>query len=111
LAQWTAILTEKTSSTTILYDRKIIFSRDCHFAVEHREATSTPSEKKSGVLQGSILGLLLYINYTSHILENRNTTIAYFADESVLLASHENVETTSENMQQHLNDLAKWHRK
>jgi hypothetical protein len=66
---------------------------------------------KSGVPQGSILGPIFYLLYTSDIPTTAETTIGSFADDTIILSSHEHPETASEQLQHHLNLLDLWAKK
>lgn len=79
------------------------------FFYEHEETLSTSFEINSGVPQGSILGPLLYIIYSSDIPGNLSTTIALVEDDVSLFSRNGNTTTASENLQQHLYDFKNWH--
>lgn len=63
---------------------------------------------ESGVPQGSILGPLLYLIYTSDLPTTRNTKTATFADDTAILASHLDPVIASSNLQVHLNEIQRW---
>jgi hypothetical protein len=66
---------------------------------------------KSGVPEGSILGPVFYLLYTSDIPTTAETTIGTSADDTIILSSHEHPGTASEQLQQHLNILDLWAKK
>ena len=73
--------------------------------------TSRSFQIHSGVPQGSILGPLLYILYTSDLPTTRDTTMGTFADDTAIFATHVDPTTASRNLQEHLNNVENWLRK
>lgn len=63
---------------------------------------------QSGVPQGSVLGPILYTLYSADLPTTSSTTIATFADDTMVLASHEHREETSRRVQKHLNLIQEW---
>ena len=61
----------------------------------------------SGVPQGTVLGLLLFLTYISDIVHNLNSEINLFADEAVLYSEVSNVHVVS-LFQQDLDTLSCW---
>ena len=57
---------------------------------------------KSGVPQGSVLGPLLYILFTSDLPQAPNVTIGTLADDTAILISHTNVVRASTTLQEYL---------
>lgn len=79
-----------------------------HFLVRHGEAYSTLVPIEAGVPQGSILGPLLYLIYTHDLPTTKDTEIATFADDTAIMASHQNPEMASHLLQIHLNKIEEW---
>jgi hypothetical protein len=63
---------------------------------------------QSGVPQGSILGPLLYSIFTTDLPETEQTMTKTHADDTAILASHQNPITASRKLQNHLNQFGKW---
>lgn len=78
------------------------------FTVKHRGVISSIQSINSGVPQGSVLGPILYIMYTYDIPLSSNTTTATFADDTAIMASHEDPYIASQRIQTHLNKLETW---
>ena len=70
--------------------------------------TSHSFQIHSGLPQGSILGPLLYILYTSDLPTTKDTTMGTFADDIAIFATHVDPTTASRNLQEHLNTIENW---
>jgi hypothetical protein len=62
----------------------------------------------SGVPQGSVLGPILYILYTSDLPTTPDTVIGTFADDTAILASDHNITIAASYIQEHLHQLQLW---
>lgn len=79
-----------------------------HFIVKQKDHFSNIYEIAAGVPQGSVLGPLLYLIFTSDLPKGPNTSIATFADDTAILASHENSTCASNMIQFNLNLIQNW---
>lgn len=81
------------------------------FFVKQNNDFSQIYEINAGVPQGSVLGPLLYLLYTSDLPIGPNTTIATFADDTAIMASNENPIYASNMIQWNLSQIEHWLRK
>jgi len=84
------------------------YLQERHFVNKYNNETSSSFQIHSGVPQGSILGPLLYILYTSELPTSRNTTMGTFADDTAIFATHAGPTTASRNLQEQLNTVENW---
>jgi hypothetical protein len=68
-------------------------------------------EIPSGVPQGSLLGPILYVLYTTDLPSSIHTTTGIFADDTVILARHDDPVIASHKLQDHLDQLEAWLKK
>lgn len=84
---------------------------DRYFLVKYGDAYSTLSPIESGVPQGSVLGPLLYLLYTTDLPTNSRTETATYADDTAIMASHQDPNIASKYLQEHLVEVEKWMKK
>jgi hypothetical protein len=75
------------------------------FVTRVNEEVSSNVTIQSGVPQGSVLGPILYVLFTSDLPTNIHTTTGTFADDTVILASYEDPVIASQRLQGHLDQL------
>lgn len=78
------------------------------FQVRESQCTSDFYETSAGVPQGSVLGPVLYTLFTSDLPHNSEVTVATFADDTALLASHTCPIQASRILQTSLNKTEEW---
>jgi hypothetical protein len=88
-----------------------LYLTDKTFQVRYQEEYATLHTIQSGVPQGSILGPILYSIHTADLPETEQTISATYADDTALLASHQNPATASSYLQRHLLQVEKWLRR
>ena len=78
------------------------------FQVKFNTSFSTCHEVLPGVPQGSVLGPMLYLFFTADFPTTDRTTIATFADDTGLIATHSDPLIASQHLQAHLDLLHEW---
>lgn len=81
---------------------------DRFFQVTHGNALSEIQIIEAGVPQGSVLGPTLYKIYTADIPCEENVLTATYADDSAVLASHEDPILASQILQESLDKITTW---
>lgn len=79
-----------------------------HFLVNVGEAFTNLCPIRAGIPQGSVLGPILYLLFTADLPINNLVTIGTFADDTAILASHQNPEIASTILQNSLDDISLW---
>lgn len=78
------------------------------FRVKFQDTQSQLYEIRAGVPQGSVLGPILYTLYTADIPSSPDTVMATFADDTAILASHQDPVLASQLLQSELDDVSDW---
>lgn len=84
---------------------------DRTFRVRQDDSFSDLKLIKAGVPQGSVLGPVLYLLYTSDIPDIGNNTIATFADDTAIMATGTNHKQAVNNVQKAVNTIYNWTKK
>jgi len=81
------------------------------FRIKQGDAYSELKEINAGVPQGSVLGPVLYLLYTSDLPKLENNTVATFADDTAILAVGSSNEEATEKLQTAIDQMQKWTKK
>jgi len=79
-----------------------------HFLVRVNNEVTKLHSIASGVPQGSVLGPLLYILFTADFPLSNDTSIATYADDTVIMAVSRNPMIASIRLQNHLDSVQTW---
>ncbi len=78
-------------------------------ALQIHQVMSEPATVTSGVPQGSILGLLLFIMYMNDMaLKAEQTHLDMYADDSTLGATGENVDLVEQKLGSDIRNIVNW---
>lgn len=103
----------------LLYKLKLIFPDNLYillesyltnrgFQIKYKNAISIIHPITAGIPQGSVLGPLLYIIFTSDIPEQIGVTINTYADDTAITVCHKDPSSASKILQRYLNTLQQW---
>lgn len=81
------------------------------FKVRYKSHTTNERDIKAGVPQGSVLGPMLYLLYTSDLPESQRVLTSTFADDTAILSAHSDPVVASNILQDHLNEVENWLKK
>lgn len=84
---------------------------DCSFHAHYGAAIFSLHPISAGVPQGRVLGPLLHVLYTSNIPATLKTHLASFADDTAILAPHEDYIEAINILKKSVNKVLKWTRK
>ena len=82
--------------------------RDRTFRIKITDQKSDKYPIQAGVPQGSVLGPILFVLYTADFPTTPNTTTGTFADDTVILATHDDPKIAAQHLQHHLNLTQDW---
>ena len=89
----------------------INYMSDRQYTVRYQETYSTMHKTDTAIVQGSILGPILYIIYTNgltHQMQKTHTEIFMFADDIAIVTYHPNLDMAEKIMQKNFNTLQKF---
>ena len=78
------------------------------FRVKHNSAVTSDFHINAGVQQGSVLGPLLYLIYTSDIPTSNELVTSTFADDTAILSRHKSAILACNRLQSHLSLVEDW---
>jgi hypothetical protein len=84
------------------------YLRDRTFRIKIPDQKSDMFPIQAGVPQGSVLGPILFVLYTSDFPTTNNTTTGTFADDTVILATHDDPRTAAQQLRQNFNLTQDW---
>ena len=94
------------SESAISWFKSYLLNRS--FIVNVENDYSDPGELNCGVPQGSILGPLLFLLYVNDMPQAIECDLLLYADDSVLLFTHENVDVINDQLNRDFNSLCEW---
>ena len=95
--------------TTIMHQKMLdSYLSDRLFRVRYNEFVTEEFKIKAGVPQGSVLGPILYLIYTSDLPICDGLTISTFADNTAILNSHKKPHIASSQLEIYLRRVETW---
>ena len=84
------------------------YLRDGLFRVRYDNEYSEFKTIHAGVPQGSVLGPVLYLLFTSDLPQSKNVTTATFADDTAILSVGRTVKEATTKLQEALDAVSAW---
>lgn len=84
------------------------YLKNRRYTVSYNSAISRTRDIKAGVPQGSTLGPLLYILFTADIPTTDHVTVATFADDTAILATHKEYSAATTLLQAAVDKISVW---
>ena len=84
------------------------YIEDRTFQVQYGEAMSTTRKIKAGVPQGSVLGPVLYLIYTSDLPTDDKVITTTFADDTAILYTSKEPGDAHTTLQRHVDKVSEW---
>ena len=81
------------------------------FRVKYEGEYSELKNISAGVPQGSVLGPVLYVLNTRDVLQDDNTTMATFADDTAIMATGVTIDEATNKLQNAINHVTTWIKK
>jgi hypothetical protein len=81
------------------------------FQVKFKDKITTLRKTEAGIPQGSVLGPVLYLIYTSDLPTSDSTATATFTDDTAILATHEDPVIASMKLPATNNKIDDWVKK
>ena len=78
------------------------------FRIKQEDAYSELKEIKAGAPQGSVLGQVLYLLYSSDLQKLENSTAATFVDDAAISTVGNSNEESTGKLQTAINQIQKW---
>lgn len=94
-----------------LYEIIKSYLNERHFRVKEENVFSSIKKIAAGVPQGSVLGPVLYLLYTSDLPAIPSATLATFADDTAILATAKTIEEATSKTQNSLSEMSAWIKK
>jgi hypothetical protein len=82
-----------------------------YFRIKHEYAYPDLRKIHVGVPQGSVLGPILYLLYTSDLPTLQQTIVATFADDTAIMAIGDNNSESTQKLQIAITEVKRWTRK
>ena len=94
------------SNSTVAWFNSYLIHRS--FIVNVGKEYSSPGKLSCGILQGSILGPLLFLLYVNDIPQTVNSESLLYADDTCLIYKGKDTKTIEEQLNRDFNSLCKW---
>lgn len=94
-----------------MYDILYSYLKERYFQVKYEDEITGLHLIKAGVPQGSVLGPILYLLFTSDLPTDNKVYTATFADDTAILAVYSDPVFAADQLQENLNKIQTWTKK